>query len=290
MARPRLWTAWCVVVLALAAALGGAVLGFLAYLPFSGEISNLTGPSPAGSQEVVERIATQPGAVIATVVGSQLGFLGVSILAAVLSPVPWRRRLGLVPSSLPLWAYPLAALGTLFIPSILEAILWTFVFDEPSEHLRELAKALAGGSTGTGVAIVLAASVLPGVCEEILVRGYFQTRLHQRHAPWLAILISSIVFGLMHIDPQHAIAAGCLGAWLGWLRRATGSVYPSIFCHFFNNALGIILMRTLGAEESLETTSSFEHPVWWISVAISGVCLAATVVVLARAKRATASV
>ena len=65
--------------------------------------------------------------------------------------------------------------------------------------------ALKGGSIGlagnTGFIILLYAAgyMIQGAAEEILCRGYFMTSFARRHPLWLSILLSSVMFGLLHI-------------------------------------------------------------------------------------------
>ncbi len=65
--------------------------------------------------------------------------------------------------------------------------------------------------TGAGIGFILlffAGFVIQGASEEILVRGYFMTSMGAKHNIWLAVVISSVVFGLLHIgNPGFSIIA-----------------------------------------------------------------------------------
>lgn len=56
--------------------------------------------------------------------------------------------------------------------------------------------------TGAGlgiIAVFFIGYLIQGASEEILVRGYFMTSMGSKHNIWLAVMISSVVFGLLHI-------------------------------------------------------------------------------------------
>jgi membrane protease YdiL (CAAX protease family) len=85
------------------------------------------------------------------------------------------------------------------------------------------------------VPFLLFIAVVPAFMEELLFRGYIQGRLLQRWPAWVAILVTSVLFALMHVAPHAVAAAFPLGLWLGVLAWRTGSVWPGIVCHAFVN-------------------------------------------------------
>lgn len=71
-----------------------------------------------------------------------------------------------------------------------------------------------------------------GVCEETGFRGYMQRPIENRHGPVLAILISSLLFMLLHLTKDWALIGMVpivfgAGVLLGTLARASGTL---IFC------------------------------------------------------------
>jgi membrane protease YdiL (CAAX protease family) len=95
-------------------------------------------------------------------------------------------------------------------------------------------------------------ALLPGIAEELALRGFVQRGLQPFRGPVEAVLITSVVFGLLHGDPVHAAAATLLGLYLGAVVALCGSIRPAMLCHVVNNA-----MATL--------TTAFGTP--WIGVA-----------------------
>ncbi len=85
-------------------------------------------------------------------------------------------------------------------------------------------------------------AVLPGICEEIFSRGYLLKAFLSK-GKWNAIIISGILFGVMHLDIFGLIPKSLLGIWLGYLFVRTGSIFIPMFAHFLNNAFAILISR-----------------------------------------------
>jgi len=112
------------------------------------------------------------------------------------------------------------------------------------EYLPHLsAKFFAEFSHQPFLLIFIAACLLPGLGEEIFFRGFMHHGLSKRHGPILTILITSFLFGIMHIDPVQSCGAAFLGLWLHYLVWHTKSLAAPIMLHFLNNTLAFALMR-----------------------------------------------
>lgn len=81
------------------------------------------------------------------------------------------------------------------------------------------------------IAIVIAAPIL----EEILCRGIILKGLLKNYSPPKAILISTLFFVLMHLNPWQAPAALFIGLFSGWVYYKTRSVIPGMIIHAANN-------------------------------------------------------
>ena len=88
------------------------------------------------------------------------------------------------------------------------------------------------------------------VAEEFFFRGFFFGALRRLPlrvagrdlAPWVAAVITGILFGLAHTgsaSSQYLIPLGLLGFTLCLVRWRTGSLYPCIVLHSANNALAL---------------------------------------------------
>ncbi|MFH1830269.1 MAG: type II CAAX endopeptidase family protein [Pseudomonadota bacterium] len=78
--------------------------------------------------------------------------------------------------------------------------------------------------------------VVPAVCEEIFFRGFFQTSLTARLGVGKAVLITSVVFAIMHGNFYYVHLYIMLGLIFGWVYAVTGSLWAPIICHVFNNS------------------------------------------------------
>ena len=89
-------------------------------------------------------------------------------------------------------------------------------------------------------------AVLAPWAEEVVFRGAILRKLleifsHQMH--WVAIVISEIIFGAVHMNMAQGVNAFVLGLLLGWMFYRTGSIFPGIVLHWANNTIAYILVR-----------------------------------------------
>lgn len=200
-------------------------------------------------------------------VGIEL-FVGILAFAgAVLSPEGAMRRLGLGPGRLPLRLGALLVLGTLGISSALDGLLELTGLRARSA-LVEIDDAVAGASGASLVVAFLALGVLPGVAEELLCRGFVQRGLARRTSAGLAIAGASVFFGLLHVEPIHALFAALLGAWLGTAAWLAGSIRVSIACHVVNNSVAVGAIAWLPAGPAPLAVARVA-----VGAALAGACL-----------------
>lgn len=243
--RPaRVWPAVCAMLLApLAATACVAVSIGIAMLLGGGLRTGMD------SHELMRRLGESLVGVAIVLVPSQAVFFGVASAGAAASAQPWRERLALRVPVASVATIALLLAGILGVTGL--AVLFSPLLGEQSEHTRDLLLLLGGTRGAQAVAVTLLASLLPAACEELLFRGYAQTRLVQRFGAWRGIAIASVFFALAHFDPQHivtvfpaALAFGCVA----WLTRST---WVSIAAHALNNLAALSLMRVLPEDMEL---------------------------------------
>lgn len=89
--------------------------------------------------------------------------------------------------------------------------------------------------------------------EEVLFRGYLFGKL-RKHVPlWIAILVTSLLFGLVHFQWNVGVDVFALSIVLCLLRVVSGSLWPSILLHMMKNGIAFYflfinpaLLSTLG--------------------------------------------
>jgi membrane protease YdiL (CAAX protease family) len=95
--------------------------------------------------------------------------------------------------------------------------------------------------------LVLVAVAAP-VAEELVFRGILLPGLCLRMSPQRALLLSSVLFGAMHIDGQgvHAIAIGGIGWVFGFIRLHSGDLRACTLVHMAFNGGGLLLLWLRG--------------------------------------------
>ncbi len=78
-------------------------------------------------------------------------------------------------------------------------------------------------------------AVLPALFEEMVFRGYVLRTL-RAYGDWFAVLVSSVLFGLMHGNIEQIPFALLVGFLLGWLYIMTDNIWIPVTVHFTNNA------------------------------------------------------
>lgn len=104
------------------------------------------------------------------------------------------------------------------------------------ESLNETGKHLFPGIAG-----LLYGCIFCPVLEEIGLRGILLGGLlKSRCRPWLAILITALIFALLHGLGVHFLVSLVFGIILGWLYWRTGSIILCMIIHVVNNSLSFI--------------------------------------------------
>lgn len=78
-------------------------------------------------------------------------------------------------------------------------------------------------------------AIFAPILEELFCRGIILRGLLHHISPTKAILLSALMFGVMHLNPWQAIPAFILGIFMGWIYWRTNSLLATIFIHFTNN-------------------------------------------------------
>jgi membrane protease YdiL (CAAX protease family) len=82
-----------------------------------------------------------------------------------------------------------------------------------------------------GVVSLLLACVLAPVVEELLCRGFFLRSFLRQYSPVQAIVFSSAVFAVFHMNIFQALVGFAIGAALGWIAVRAQSLWPCVLGH-----------------------------------------------------------
>lgn len=88
---------------------------------------------------------------------------------------------------------------------------------------------------------IIAIAIVGPLLEELLFRGAITKALLQQYNPAKAILISALLFGVLHINPAQIIPAFLAGILLAWTYYKTASLIPCILMHVVHNSLSVYL-------------------------------------------------
>jgi len=146
---------------------------------------------------------------------------------------------------------------TLWLSLVLGAALWvasaglmevqSLVVPPPAAYLdafRAIHQALAPRDPLDALVSVLVIAVLPGVCEELVIRGVFLPSLaawSPLRGSWPAVAASALLFAAIHLDAYRFLFTLALGLVFGYLRLATRSLWPSVVAHAGLNTLTFVV-------------------------------------------------
>ena len=96
-------------------------------------------------------------------------------------------------------------------------------------------------------------ALLPAIFEELLFRKLVYSAL-KKYGKILAIIVSSVCFGLIHQNLSQGIFAFLVGIIFCIVNEKTGTILSSMLLHFINNLIGaiqIIVINKMGESEAL---------------------------------------
>lgn len=203
---------------------------------------------------------------VGSAVTVRLGFAGIAVQQLLILAVPllvvWYMKsdvkrlfslncpgVGDLPGSILLY------LGTYCLMFCLSMVL-VRLFPGSSETVSEAFSVIAEQPFAL---LLLVVSLMPAVGEEILFRGFLFGSLRSRLASGIpakktaghgaasgsvwAVLISALVFGAFHMSLIKFLPTAMLGAAFAYIVMKTGSLFISMFLHFFNNAVSMFVMK-----------------------------------------------
>jgi len=233
--RPRLWPVWLSCVAAFVAIVAFSLLAVAIVRAFYPDLP--------------ERAALEglPG-LLAGSIASSAAF---ALTALIASGSATAAALRLVPGRESGRTLVLAVVGMLALGQTLDSLTVLAGLAQQGNMVM-IRQALAQAVGPDLFLAVLIVGVLAGTAEEIFFRGYMQTRLVQRLPRGAAVFVTSLFFGVFHMDPLHGLLALILGLYLGWITELTGSALPAVVCHVVNNALFTLLTAAWGAVDGFE--------------------------------------
>ena len=134
------------------------------------------------------------------------------------------------------------SLGTIILSDEIDRLIG-MVFPRP-DYIEKLAELFQFDTPLYALLLIFATVLIAPFSEEILFRGFLQQFLenHWKDAT-RAVLITSLFFAAVHMNPGWIIQIYLLGIILGYLSWKTGSVFPGLILHSLNNGLALIIQN-----------------------------------------------
>ena len=141
--------------------------------------------------------------------------------------------------------YKTALLGGLaigLVPAWLVSILVSMFPALKPEELEAVADFMSGDfGIIQLIFFVMVVFIIPPL-EELVFRSWLWKLLRWKLSSYWTWVIVSLLFAAIHMEPVHVLGLLPFSFFVGWLRRETDKLGPSILAHMANNAVACALM------------------------------------------------
>lgn len=111
---------------------------------------------------------------------------------------------------------------------------------------------------------VLGSGLITPILEEMLHRGVVYTRLRRMTGVWPSVIISALIFAILHFNVVQFVYALLLGIVFALLVEKTGKLYIAVLAHMVANTLAVIRTETGILNDTVDGSVS----AWLISVGV----------------------
>ncbi len=130
------------------------------------------------------------------------------------------------------WLLAILAIGLWAVAMRLLGFNQIFESDSAEDALD-----IAGGSLPLAIALV---GIWGPIGEEVFFRGFVLSGLRNRFGLKTSVLLSSVLFGAVHVAPGAIIPTFFLGLAFAFIYVRTKSLWPVIFAHSLQNSLALV--------------------------------------------------
>ncbi|MDQ6890380.1 MAG: CPBP family intramembrane metalloprotease [Bacteroidota bacterium] len=114
---------------------------------------------------------------------------------------------------------------------------------------------------------LLLIGVLPGIFEELCFRAGLQNILIRWFkGPWVAIIITGIIFSLIHLSYYGFLVRFALGVILGFVFYYSGNIWLSILFHFLYNGIQVTALYVITLSEKKSPKDVEQSFPLWVGV------------------------
>jgi membrane protease YdiL (CAAX protease family) len=115
-------------------------------------------------------------------------------------------------------------------------------------------KAFMDFGSQTGIFAFFLMVIAAPILEELIFRGIILDGLLKKYSPIKSILISSLLFGLVHLNPWQFVTGLIVGIFSGWVYYRTRSLSFSIIIHAAANLSGFLMRYFIDFDSSMDDT------------------------------------
>ncbi len=118
-----------------------------------------------------------------------------------------------------------------------------FVLPMPDALAKSLEETLVFHSVSDFLVLILGVVLIAGFVEEMIFRGFLQGAVEQVTDVTRSVLITALVFTMIHFNPWWAVEILVLGVFLGVMTWRSDSVFPAIVVHCVNNGFSVLMLN-----------------------------------------------
>lgn len=107
-------------------------------------------------------------------------------------------------------------------------------------------------------------ALVPAFAEELLFRGYIMRAFEKSGGIIVALILSSLIFSLFHLQLTNVLPLATLGLVMGLLTWLSGSIWPAAVAHFVNNGSAVVMATTMPDRAFADITPELLPPLWML--------------------------
>ena len=117
------------------------------------------------------------------------------------------------------------------------------------EMMREMVLEMASDQ---GLLMFTSLVIAAPILEELIFRGIMLDGLLRIYSPTKAVIVSSLLFGLIHLNPAQFVGGALVGGFMGWVYVHTRSVMATILIHAVFNLTAFTESYFIDVEEAID--------------------------------------
>ena len=117
------------------------------------------------------------------------------------------------------------------------------IFMPMPDNLADMMKPLYVSGFTEWLIVLTGSVVIASVAEEALFRGFLQVSLEKKGDVTRAVVLTSVSWTIIHMNPYWAIQIFFMGIFLGYIAQQVNSIRPAILIHAMNNLLALLVIN-----------------------------------------------